>query len=91
MHLSILKVSIAQIKAARMLLTWSQAELARRASVSDPTIKRLEAKDGPLGGRDETREKIIAALEKAGVEFIDPNDGGPGVRLAKPKAKRRGL
>jgi hypothetical protein len=32
--------------------------------------------------------KIIAALEKAGVEFIEENGGGPGVRLRK--AKRRG-
>jgi hypothetical protein len=29
------------------------------------------------------------ALEKTGVEFIDEDGGGPGVRLAKPKAKRK--
>jgi hypothetical protein len=52
-------------------------------------LQRLEAKDGELGGRGETREKIRASLEKAGVEFIDPNDGGPGVRLTKPKAKQK--
>ena len=28
-------------------------------------------------------EKIIAALEKAGVEFIAQNGGGPGVRIRK--------
>jgi hypothetical protein len=32
---------------------------------------------------------VIAALEKAGVEFIEENGGGPGVRLRKP-AKRKG-
>jgi hypothetical protein len=28
------------------------------------------------------------ALEAAGVEFIDENGGGPGVRLRKPLKKR---
>ena len=80
---SILKVSIRQVKAARALLDWSQEQLATEADVSVPTIKRLEADDGPLGGRDETGNKIRLALEGAGVEFIDENGGGPGVRLRK--------
>ena len=84
---SILKVSIRQIKAARSLLAWSQEELAAAADVSIPTIKRLEAKDGPLGGRDETGKKIRAALQSAGVEFIDENGGGPGVRLKKKRQR----
>jgi predicted transcriptional regulator len=78
---SILKVSIRQIKAARALLAWSQEDLAASAGVSMPTIKRLEARDGPLGGRKETVSKIRSALEAAGVEFIDENGGGSGVRL----------
>jgi predicted transcriptional regulator len=85
---SILKVSIRQIKAARALLAWSQEDLARSAEVSIPTIKRLEADDGPLRGRDETGEKIRAALCSAGVEFIDENGGGAGVRLRRPSPKR---
>ena len=84
---SILKVSIRQVKAARSLLAWSQEELATAADVSIPTIKRLEAQDGPLGGRDETGVKIRSALEKAGIEFIDENGGGAGVRLTKRRAK----
>jgi transcriptional regulator with XRE-family HTH domain len=85
---SIPKVSIRQIKAARALLAWSQEKLAEAADVSVPTIKRLEASDGPLGGRSETGEKIQRALQIAGVEFISDNGGGPGVRLRKsPKAK----
>jgi predicted transcriptional regulator len=85
---SILKVSIRQIKAARALLTWSQEELATAAKVSVPTIKRLEATDGPLGGRSETANKIKVALQTAGIEFLDENGGGPGVRLKKPSKKR---
>jgi transcriptional regulator with XRE-family HTH domain len=81
--MSILKVSIRQIKAARALLDWSQQELATAAGVSIPTIKRLEAQDGLLGGRSETGKKIRFALEAAGVEFIDENGGGLGARLRK--------
>jgi predicted transcriptional regulator len=86
---SILKVSIRQVKAARALLGWSQDELAKAADVSIPTVKRLEALDGPLGGRDQTADKIVGAIISAGVEFIDENGGGPGVRLRKPTRQKR--
>jgi transcriptional regulator with XRE-family HTH domain len=76
-----LKVSGRQVKAARVLKGWSQEQLAAAAAVSIPTIKRLEAQDGPMRGRAETGSKIRAALEVAGVEFIDENGGGSGVRL----------
>jgi predicted transcriptional regulator len=85
MHaMSILKVSIRQVKAARALLGWSQDDLAAAAEVSIPTIKRLEASDGLLGGRAGTTTKIVGALSSAGVQFIDENGGGAGVRLRKP-------
>jgi transcriptional regulator with XRE-family HTH domain len=87
--LSIPKVSIKQIKAARELLGWSQEAMAKASGVSIPTIKRLEAAGGDLGGRPATGEKIIAALETAGVEFLDEDNGGPGVRLKIKKAKRK--
>jgi transcriptional regulator with XRE-family HTH domain len=80
---SILKVSIRQLKAARMLVGWSQEKLAVAAKISLPTVKRLEAAKGLLGGREETATKIRVALEKVGVQFIDENGGGPGVRLRK--------
>jgi transcriptional regulator with XRE-family HTH domain len=85
---SILKVSIRQLKAARALLAWSQSQLAVAADVSIPTIKRLEAQEGLLGGRNETGAKIRMALEAAGIEFIDENGGGPGVRLRKRQPKK---
>ena len=81
--MSILKVSIRQLKAARALIGWSQEELASAADVSLPTIKRLEAAEGWLAGRQTTTHNIRTALEKAGIEFIDENGGGPGVRLRK--------
>ena len=81
--MSIPKVSIQQLKAARALIGWSQERLATASGVSVPTIKRLEAVDGPLGGRNSTGQRLIAALEAAGVIFIDENGEGPGVRLRK--------
>jgi hypothetical protein len=61
--------------------------LANAAGVSVPTIKRLEAHDGPLGGREETATRILDSMRAAGVEFIDENGGGSGVRLTKARKK----
>jgi len=80
---SIPKVSVEQIKAARALLRWTQHDLAEASGVSIPTVKRLEADGGTLGGRDSTVAAIRAALESAGVEFLDANGSGPGIRLKR--------
>jgi transcriptional regulator with XRE-family HTH domain len=76
------------VKAARALLGWSQADLAAKSGISEPTIARLESVEGNLGGRQGTAEKIRKALEGAGVEFIDENGGGPGVRLRKRQSRK---
>jgi transcriptional regulator with XRE-family HTH domain len=76
-----MKVTSQQLRAARALLDWTSGDLARTSGVSEPTIWRLEAVRGLLGGRPETAEKLIRALEAAGVEFLD--HGQPGVRLRK--------
>jgi predicted transcriptional regulator len=76
-------VTTRQIKAARALLGWSQGDLAQHSSISEPTIARLESVDGQIAGRPSTAEKIRGALERAGIEFIDENGGGLGVRLRK--------
>lgn len=81
--MSILKVSIEQVKAARALLRWSQVDLADASGISLPTIKRLESLSGTLGGRPETTSAILAALEGAGIEFIGDGNTGVGVRLAE--------
>ena len=79
-----------QVKAARALLGWSQADLASRSGISEPTVARLEAIDGEFGGREGTAQKIRLAIETAGVEFIDENGGGLGVRLAKRHRSKKG-
>jgi hypothetical protein len=45
----------------------------------------VEAAEGWLGGRQATARKIRAALEKAGIEFIDENGGGQGSVCASAK------
>jgi len=80
------KISIQQIKAARILLGWHQSDLASRSDLSIVTIKRLESVGtGPLGGTDETYGAIVSALERVGIEF--QNHGEPGVRLRKRNRK----
>jgi transcriptional regulator with XRE-family HTH domain len=81
-------LTIAQIRAARGLLGWSQSELAGRAGLSLPTVKRVEAGTGP-NVSDDARARIQRALELGGVQFIAENGGGPGLRLRKrPRSKR---
>ena len=79
-------ISVEQLRAARGLLGWSQSDLAVRAGLSLPTVKRLEGGFGPRVS-DEARKKLRLAIEAAGVEFIDENGGGLGVRFRR-KRKR---
>jgi transcriptional regulator with XRE-family HTH domain len=79
--LSTARVTTQQIKAARALLGWSQAGLAKATGLSVPTIKRIESGGGDVGGRANTAARIVAALEAAGAEFIPENGGGVGVRM----------
>jgi transcriptional regulator with XRE-family HTH domain len=88
--MSISKISIRQIKAARSLLGWSQDDLAEKSGISKPTIGRLESQDGEaLGGRAETGDALVAALEKGGIDFIIENGGGAGVRMKKKSGKAK--
>jgi predicted transcriptional regulator len=68
-----------QLRAARALLGIEQKTLAEMASVSLPTIQRMEASDGIVRGNVDTLTKVIDALDRAGVELI--NARGRGVLL----------
>ena len=61
-------------------------ELAKRAGLSLPTVKRVEAGKGPRVS-DEARGRIQKALEAGGAQFIFENGGGPGVRLRKVRRR----
>jgi hypothetical protein len=71
------------IRAARALLGWTQLELSKKARTALGTILRMEGFDGPVGARTDTLGRVVAVLERAGVEFLD--DDKPGVRLRGPK------
>ena len=75
-------LSSEQFRAARALLGWSQTQLAKEAGLSLPTVKRVETKTGPKVS-DAARVALKRALDQNGVEFIEENGGGPGVRLRK--------
>lgn len=70
-----------QCRAARGLLDWTQSDLSREAGIGIVTVRQVEAGIG--SPRRATLRVVRQALEAAGVEFIDANDGGAGVRLRK--------
>ena len=67
-------ISGKHIRAARGLLGWTQTELSKKAKVGLGTICRMEDSDG----RTETLGKVVTALEKPGIVFLED-----GVRLKK--------
>jgi predicted transcriptional regulator len=73
-----------QIRAARALLGWSQQQLADSAIVSLNAVARLE--NGAADSRISTVQAVQKALVKAGVEFLDADQKGEGVRLRSPKS-----
>ena len=77
-----------QIRSARNALRWTTEQLAKKAGVTARTIKRFEAVDDVPPSRSSTLLDVKGALEAAGVEFIEENGGGPGVRLRKRHQKK---
>ncbi len=77
-----MKITGAQITAARDLLRITQRELAEAAGVGEQTVTRFEA-DKTLPHRG-SLAKIVAELERRGIEFT--NGTGIGVRLIFEKA-----
>ncbi len=78
-NVTVCAIGAAQVRAARGLIAWSQDRLASESGVPRRTIARLELEEGAPQHR--TLAAIRTALEAAGVEFIEQNGGGPGVRL----------
>jgi transcriptional regulator with XRE-family HTH domain len=74
-------ITPSQCRAARGLLDWTQQELADAARIGVATVRLFEGDVGE--SRQATLAMLRQAFESAGVEFIDENGGGPGVRLRK--------
>jgi hypothetical protein len=82
-------ISSAQLRAARALLRWSAVDLAIASKVGVATIRRVEVLEGEIPVTPANEAALRTALEAAGVDFIDENGGGPGVRLRKPTKHKR--
>ena len=75
-----------QCRAGRALLDKTQGQLAELSGLGLSTVVDFEK--GRRKVSEETIKAIQNALHHAGVEFIDENGGGPGVRLRKRLPKR---
>jgi transcriptional regulator with XRE-family HTH domain len=78
-------ISVAQLRAARGLVGWSQQELADKSEVGRATIADFEA--GKRVPYATTLLRLQETLTAAGVLFIPENGGGVGVRLRKVDAR----
>jgi transcriptional regulator with XRE-family HTH domain len=78
-------ITAAQLRASRALLGIDQRKLAELATLSVPTIQRMEASHGVIRGNVDSLMKLVTALDAAGIELIAEGaasqSGGRGVRL----------
>ena len=81
-------ISSAQLRAARALLRWSALDLAKASKIGVATIRRVEVLDGNIPVTPANELAIRRALEAAGVEIIDENGVGAGVRLRRSTKSR---
>jgi transcriptional regulator with XRE-family HTH domain len=70
---------------ARAALNWTVRDLAEATGLHRNTINNIEV--GRYAGDPNTLKLIEHRLKTAGIEFIDENGGGPGVRLRRPARK----
>jgi DNA-binding XRE family transcriptional regulator len=75
-----------QCRAGRALLEMTQTDLANLAGVGLSTIVDFEKQRRVVSAV--AVNAIQDALVRSGVEFIDENGGGPGVRLRKRQSKK---
>jgi transcriptional regulator with XRE-family HTH domain len=85
-----MKVTGAQVRAARVFLKWTIADLATAADVGISTVHEIEKLKGDPSiastlqwrsdARDEALAKIVATMEAAGITFLPANAQGVGLR-----------
>ena len=71
---------------ARAALNWTVRDLADATRLHRNTITNVET--GKYVGDAATLSAIEGVFKRAGIEFIDENGGGPGVRLRKRQPKK---
>ncbi|MFK4724630.1 transcriptional regulator with XRE-family HTH domain [Bradyrhizobium niftali] len=70
-------ISPAQLRAARAWLNWTQAELAKAASVAKTVVNRYE--QGHSVPQAESLNKVRETLETAGIRFMFDGMKGTGI------------
>jgi hypothetical protein len=85
-NMRLLPLTSGQIRAARAFLRWTAEDLAHSSALSVATIRRAELTEEATMMTTANDLAVRRALEAAGVEFIDANGGGPGVRLRESKS-----
>jgi hypothetical protein len=78
------------MRAARALIRWTALDLARASKVGVATIRRAEVVDGEIPVTLANEAAIRRTLEAAGIEFIEDNGGGEGVRFRKRQSPKKG-
>ena len=74
-------ISASQIRAARALLGWSGADLARKSEIGITTLRRYEVQQGIPAANTSVLMTIKACFEEAGIEFTGDPLKNPGVML----------
>jgi len=72
-------VTSAQVRMARAALNWTVRDLANATGLHRNTVTNIEV--GRYAGDPDSLALIEEALRTAGIDFIDENGGGSGVRL----------
>ena len=80
-------ISPDQCRGARAVLDMTQPQLASAAGLGLSTVVDFERSRRPVS--TEAIQAMRKALERAGIEFIDENGGGPGVRMRKHQRAKK--
>lgn len=84
-------VKAVQIRAARALISWTQADLAERTGIPERTVRRTESGGDP---KFSVLERITSAFVDNNVEFISAgatsNRGARGLRLRNKTDRQNG-
>ena len=74
-------------RAARALVGMNQSDLARAAALGLSTVVDFERERRQVSS--EAIDAMRAVFDREGIEFIEENGGGSGVRFRKPRQSRR--
>jgi DNA-binding XRE family transcriptional regulator len=80
------EITPAQCRAGRALFDMTQSQLAKLAELGLSTVVDFEKERRQVSTA--AVEAIQEALMRAGVEFIEENGSGPGVRLRKRQQRK---